>query len=135
MFTSRDTSTSKNEFHATMTFTEQISLFGPNTGKYRPEKTPYLDTFHAVLFKSKAPNFVRWYWDLNSTKVIIYIASIVNWFKFFRTLPSSYRTRPYYTFPRKHRNTLERVGPSGESIATPSIFLYNNALKIKQYFL
>ena len=21
---------------------------GPNTGKYGPEKTPYLDTFHAV---------------------------------------------------------------------------------------
>ena len=25
-------------------------VFGPNTGKYRPEKTPYLDTFHAVRF-------------------------------------------------------------------------------------
>ena len=24
--------------------------FGLNTGKYGPEKTPYLDTFHAVLF-------------------------------------------------------------------------------------
>ena len=22
--------------------------FSPTTGKYRPEKTPYLDTFHAV---------------------------------------------------------------------------------------
>ena len=25
-----------------------MSAFSPNTGKYRPEKTPYLDTFHAV---------------------------------------------------------------------------------------
>ena len=25
-----------------------ISVFSPNTGKYGPEKTPYLDTFHAV---------------------------------------------------------------------------------------
>ena len=25
------------------------SVFTPNTGKYGPEKTPYLDTFHAVL--------------------------------------------------------------------------------------
>ena len=25
-------------------------VFGLNTGKYSPEKTPYLDTFHAVLF-------------------------------------------------------------------------------------
>ena len=24
-------------------------LFSPNTGKYGPEITPYLDTFHAVL--------------------------------------------------------------------------------------
>ena len=23
-------------------------VFSPNAGKYRPEKTPYLDTFHAV---------------------------------------------------------------------------------------
>ena len=25
-----------------------LSVFSPNAGKYRPEKTPYLDTFHAV---------------------------------------------------------------------------------------
>ena len=24
-------------------------VFSPNTGKYGPEKTPYLDTFHAVF--------------------------------------------------------------------------------------
>ena len=27
--------------------------FSPNTGKYRPEKTPYLDTFHAVFSTQK----------------------------------------------------------------------------------
>ena len=27
----------------------EISLFSPNTGIYEPEKTPYLDTFHAVF--------------------------------------------------------------------------------------
>ena len=26
-----------------------FSLFSPNTGKYGPEKIPYLDTFHAVV--------------------------------------------------------------------------------------
>ena len=26
-----------------------IDVFSSNTGKYGPEKTPYLDTFHAVL--------------------------------------------------------------------------------------
>ena len=28
--------------------TEYLSVFSPNAGNYRPEKTPYLDTFHAV---------------------------------------------------------------------------------------
>ena len=28
--------------------TEYLSVFSPNTGKYGPEITPYLDTFHAV---------------------------------------------------------------------------------------
>ena len=28
--------------------TPYLSLFSPNTGKYGPEITPYLDTFHAV---------------------------------------------------------------------------------------
>ena len=28
-------------------------VFSPNTGKYGPEKTPYLDTFHAVVYRRK----------------------------------------------------------------------------------
>ena len=31
-------------------------MFSPNTGKYRPEKTPYLDTFHAVVYRRKRNN-------------------------------------------------------------------------------
>ena len=30
--------------------TPYLSIFSPNTGKYGPEKTPYLDTFHAVIY-------------------------------------------------------------------------------------
>ena len=30
--------------------TEYLSVFSPNTGKYGPEITPYLDTFHTVMF-------------------------------------------------------------------------------------
>ena len=26
-----------------------LSVFSPNTRKYRPENTPYLDTFHVVF--------------------------------------------------------------------------------------
>ena len=29
--------------------TSYLSVFSPNARKYGPEKTPYLDTFHAVL--------------------------------------------------------------------------------------
>ena len=29
--------------------TPYLSIFSPNAGKYGPEKTPYLDNFHAVL--------------------------------------------------------------------------------------
>ena len=35
-------------FRLNMEFTSKISVFSPNTGKYGLEKTPYLDTFHAV---------------------------------------------------------------------------------------
>ena len=28
---------------------EYLSVFSPNAEKYGPEKTPYVDTFHAVL--------------------------------------------------------------------------------------
>ena len=33
-----------------MKFTEIFSVFSPNTGKYGPEKTLYLVTFHAVVY-------------------------------------------------------------------------------------
>ena len=30
--------------------TKYLSVFSPNAGKYRPEKSPYLDTFHTVVY-------------------------------------------------------------------------------------
>ena len=40
-----------------------ISVFNPNTGKYGPEITPYLDTFHAVYFvTSSIISFSLTYW-------------------------------------------------------------------------
>ena len=33
-------------------FSGHLSVFSPYTGKYRPEKTQYLDTFHAVIVSS-----------------------------------------------------------------------------------
>ena len=34
--------------------TKYLSVFSPNARKYGPEKTPYLDTFHAVARRSKS---------------------------------------------------------------------------------
>ena len=31
---------------------EYLSVFSPDTEKYGPEKTPYLDTFHADIKRS-----------------------------------------------------------------------------------
>ena len=31
-------------------------VFGLNTGKHGPEKTPYLNTFHAVIFQTYKDN-------------------------------------------------------------------------------
>ena len=28
-------------------------VFSPNTGKYRPKKTPYLEAFHTVIWEMK----------------------------------------------------------------------------------
>ena len=36
--------------------TPYLSVFSPNTGKYQPEKTPYLDTFHAMSYSY---NFIK----------------------------------------------------------------------------
>ena len=37
--------------------TYKISVFSPNTGKYKTEKTPYLDTFHAVNTTTKLSDY------------------------------------------------------------------------------
>ena len=44
--------------------------FSPNRGKYVPEKTPYLDTFHAVLYcrisqvLEESTHEMPWNWEL-----------------------------------------------------------------------
>ena len=47
-----------------------FSVFGLNTGKYGPENTPYLDTFHAVkqfiIFSEEAGNSWQYYNHFNT---------------------------------------------------------------------
>ena len=38
--------------------TKYFSVFSPNAGKYGPEKTPYLDTFHAVFTSGVGPDIL-----------------------------------------------------------------------------
>ena len=42
-----------------------MSVFSPNTGKYRPETNLYLDTFHAVLRKVFNGVEVAFFWKKN----------------------------------------------------------------------
>ena len=39
----------RTEYRVFSPNTGKYRVFSPNTGKYGPEKTPYLDTFHAVI--------------------------------------------------------------------------------------
>ena len=47
--------------------TEYLSVFGPNAGKDGPEKTPYLDTFHAVQVTKQCPFTSKSYNKINLT--------------------------------------------------------------------
>ena len=56
---------------------------GPNAGQYRPEKAPYLSTFHAVIFHNYARIIVDSYDSLPLEKtftfyVMILIKSVFN---------------------------------------------------------
>ena len=50
--------------------TEYLSVFSPNAGKYGPEKSPYLDTFHAVYCKQRS-RFISKHLTLNLKRFII----------------------------------------------------------------
>ena len=49
--------------------TPYISVFSSNAGKYGPEKTPYLDTFHAVILK------LNWIAELELMKKLSFFLS------------------------------------------------------------
>ena len=38
---------------------QYFPVFDPNTGKYGPEITPYLDTFHAVELTSNLGSYLK----------------------------------------------------------------------------
>ena len=46
-------------FFPTLALNMEISVFSPNAGKYGPEKTPYLGTFHAAIYYIYSKNFIN----------------------------------------------------------------------------
>ena len=55
-----------------------FTVFGLNTGKYGPEQTPYLDTFHAVLACRKYKNYYNDQINLHINKFDYEILKTVN---------------------------------------------------------
>ena len=53
--------------------TKYLSVFSPNAGKYGPEITPYLDTFHVVNHTTTTTNYVRFI-----VLVLVYTYSNIN---------------------------------------------------------
>ena len=61
---------------------------GPNTGKYGPEKTPYLDTFHTVLNVIKATMVTRFGFRIGSSYIYLFKVGQLKGFRLVSTLPS-----------------------------------------------
>ena len=53
--------------------TEYLFAFSPDAGKYGSKKTPYLDTFHAVMMKATIDNNSNRIYFSKSFQVMVYI--------------------------------------------------------------
>ena len=71
--------------------TEYLSIFSPNAGKYGPEKTPYLDTFHTVW------SLTRWYASVTTTLITEIICMLVQIIVLYLTKPST--SKPSFRIP------------------------------------
>ena len=56
-----------------------LSVFSPNTGKYGPEISPYLETFHAVISVIVLQNMIRIYVFTKFGKVLNWFSTPVQW--------------------------------------------------------
>ena len=107
--------------------TPYLSLFSPNTGKYGPEITPYLDTFHAVkpqerLTYLRYRSCVHWNSPVMNILVKSCIHNIVFLLYFFifvwamekekGTLIRFFSIRVFFTDTDDSKNNRGRGGPS-----------------------
>ena len=92
-------------------FTGWISVFSPNTGKYGPEKTPNLDTFHTVLWNQLIAlrdywrNYINKHklisWESNSWVFTMVFKDAVHW-----NISRKYRFKFYPRFAKFHVKVL-----------------------------
>ena len=54
-----------------------VRILSPNTGKYRPEKTLYLDTFHAVIKSNLFKITINIQNDVIGEVYLLYIATLL----------------------------------------------------------
>ena len=54
-------------------FGPRFPVFGLNTGKYGPEITPYMDTFHAVVYKWDHAKLTTAIKPLSENKNIVHV--------------------------------------------------------------
>ena len=85
-----------------------LSVFSPNTGKYRPEITPYLDTFHAVhaircslnAMRCDAIKKISTEWDAIFTEIMQCANSVKFWLRMFQKVLS---------FKEKFKNRTSKI--------------------------
>ena len=58
-------------------FTTEISVFSPNIGKYGPQITPFLDTFHAVILPTDTHRNKPWVKSKCHYKQVLNIALVL----------------------------------------------------------
>ena len=59
--------------------TSYLSVFNPNAGKYGPEKTPYLNTFHAVQKIQNESKLTKCFTDCGLSWNLIHITTSQLW--------------------------------------------------------
>ena len=71
-----------------------LSGFSPNAGKYGSEKTPYLDTFHAVL----------WMYLCNTAELIVCWFLLFTWYLFYYLMFSDFQIKDAF-WTERHKCT------------------------------
>ena len=120
--------------------TEYLFVFSPNAGKYGPEKTPYLDTFHAlivfmIVFMIRFKEYAFSEQLLLATSVCTIIEKTISGDKKKKDMKIIFFNFDYYISRSKFSNLLQNF--SKESIIWHAIisFSLHNKCPNSEFFL